>query len=96
MKYLDVGGGLGGRLRRLADQLPRQSMNYRIAGVRQRRGRGDQEACDEAGIAASRHHHRDRPRDGRHHSVLVFDILDVHELLAGEAPAAGAERPSIR
>jgi arginine decarboxylase len=85
LKFLDVGGGLGvdydGSSTNWAS-----STNYTMQEYANDVVATVQEACEEAGI--------DHPdilsESGRalvaHHSVLVFNILDVNQVLGGQAP----------
>ncbi len=85
LKFFDAGGGLGvdydGSSTNWASSTNYTTQEYAndiVASV--------QEACENAGIA-----HPDLiTESGRalvaHHSVLVFNILDVNEVLAGQSP----------
>ena len=85
LKFLDVGGGLGvdydGSSTNWAS-----STNYTMQEYANDVVATVQEACEEAKIA----HPDILSESGRalvaHHSVLVFDILDVNQVLAGQSP----------
>jgi arginine decarboxylase len=95
LKFLDVGGGLGvdydGSSTNWAS-----STNYTMQEYANDVVATVQEACEEAGI--------DHPdilsESGRalvaHHSVLVFNILDVNQVLAGQSPLAMSRPPCTR
>jgi arginine decarboxylase len=83
---LDVGGGLGVDYDGSSTNF-HSSMNYTVQEYANDVVSSIQEACDEAGIA-----HPDIVTEaGRamvaHHSVLVFDVLGVHERSTGTKPA---------
>ena len=84
------------RLRRLADQLPLVD-ELLGAGVRQRRRR-----LDPGGLRRRKGvpHPDIVTESGRamvaHHSVLVFDVLGVHEMLSGKPPEPVAGRATTR
>jgi arginine decarboxylase len=95
LKFIDVGGGLG------VDYDGSQtnwssSTNYSVQEYANDVVGAVLDACNERGLP---------PPDivsesGRalvaHHSVLVFDVLDVNEVLGGNPPPAAGIRPSIR
>ena len=60
-EYMDVGGGLGRRLRRLTDQL-RVVHELHAAGIRQRRGVSRADRVRRSGRRASHHRVGERPR----------------------------------
>jgi arginine decarboxylase len=83
---LDVGGGLGVDYDGSSTNF-HSSMNYTVQEYANDVVSSIQEACDEAGIA-----HPDIVTEaGRamvaHHSVLIFDVLGVHERSTGAKPA---------
>jgi len=83
---LDVGGGLGVDYDGSSTNF-HSSMNYTVQEYANDVVSSIQEACDEAGIA-----HPDIVTEaGRamvaHHSVLIFDVLGVHERSTGTKPA---------
>jgi arginine decarboxylase len=85
LKIVDVGGGLGVDYDGSGTNF-HSSMNYSLQEYANDVVSFVQEACDEAGIA-----HPDIVTEaGRamvaHHSVLVFDVLGVNEIVSGERP----------
>ena len=85
MRFFDAGGGLGVDYDGSSTNWP-SSTNYTPQEYANDIVAGIQEACEAAELA-----HPDLiTESGRalvaHHSVLVFDILDVNEVLAGQAP----------
>ena len=96
LKFLDVGGGLGvdydGSSTNWAS-----STNYTMQEYANDVVSTVQEACEEAGIE----HPDILSESGRalvaHHSVLVFNILDVNQVLAGQSPpeVGATEHPVI-
>jgi arginine decarboxylase len=89
-RVLDVGGGLGVDYDGSNTNF-HSSMNYTVQEYANDVVSSIQEACDEAGIA-----HPDIVTEaGRamvaHHSVLIFDVLGVHERSSGTKPAAVEE-----
>jgi len=87
LSYLDVGGGLGVDYDGSSTNWP-SSTNYTMQEYANDVVATIQEACETAGIP----HPDILSESGRalvaHHSVLVFNILDVNEVLAGQAPPA--------
>jgi len=85
LKYLDVGGGLGVDYDGSSTNWP-SSTNYNMQEYANDVVATVQEACEAAGIP----HPDILSESGRalvaHHSVLVFNILDVNEVIAGQAP----------
>jgi arginine decarboxylase len=85
LKFIDVGGGLGVDYDGSSTNWS-SSTNYTMQEYANDVVATVQEACESAGI--------DHPdiisESGRalvaHHSVLVFNILDVNEVLAGQSP----------
>jgi arginine decarboxylase len=89
-RYIDVGGGLGVDYDGSQTNF-HSSMNYTLQEYANDVVAAVQEACDGAGIP-----HPDLiTESGRamvaHHSVLIFDVLGVHEILSGKAPEPLAE-----
>jgi arginine decarboxylase len=85
-RVLDVGGGLGVDYDGSSTNF-HSSMNYTVQEYANDVVSSIQEACDEAGVA-----HPDIVTEaGRamvaHHSVLIFDVLGVHERSSGTKPA---------
>ncbi len=85
LKIIDVGGGLGVDYDGSGTNF-HSSMNYSLQEYANDVVSFVQEACDEAGVA-----HPDLVTEaGRamvaHHSVLVFDVLGVNEIVSGERP----------
>jgi arginine decarboxylase len=85
LKIIDVGGGLGVDYDGSGTNF-HSSMNYSLQEYANDVVSFVQEACDEAGVA-----HPDIVTEaGRamvaHHSVLVFDVLGVNEIVSGERP----------
>jgi arginine decarboxylase len=87
LKFIDVGGGLGVDYDGSSTNWP-SSTNYTMQEYANDVVATVQEACETAGIQ----HPDILSESGRalvaHHSVLVFNILDVNEVLAGQAPPA--------
>ncbi|HEU5456859.1 MAG TPA: biosynthetic arginine decarboxylase, partial [Nocardioides sp.] len=87
LKYLDVGGGLGVDYDGSSTNWS-SSTNYTMQEYANDVVSTIQEACEAAGVP----HPDVLSESGRalvaHHSVLVFNILDVNEVLAGQAPPA--------
>lgn len=94
-KFMDVGGGLGVDYDGSQTNF-HSSMNYSMQEYANDVVASIQEACDERGVA-----HPDIVTEaGRamvaHHSVLLFDILGVNEMVSGTVPeAAGTEDPKV-
>ncbi|OGF16885.1 MAG: arginine decarboxylase [Candidatus Eisenbacteria bacterium RBG_16_71_46] len=95
LKFMDAGGGLGvdydGSSTNWAS-----STNYTMQEYANDVVAAIQEACETAGVP----HPDILTESGRalvaHHSVLVFNILDVNEVLAGQAPpAVVADEPQV-
>jgi arginine decarboxylase len=85
LKFLDAGGGLGVDYDGSSTNW-HSSTNYTMQEYANDVVAAIQEACEAEGIA----HPDIVTESGRalvaHHSVLVFDILDANEVLAGQAP----------
>ncbi len=85
LKFLDVGGGLGVDYDGSSTNWS-SSTNYTMQEYANDVVSAVQEACETAGIP----HPDILSESGRalvaHHSVLVFNILDVNEVIAGQAP----------
>ena len=84
-RYIDVGGGLGVDYDGSQTNF-HSSMNYSVQEYANDVVASIQEACDSKGIP-----HPDIVTEaGRamvaHHSVLIFDVLGVHEMLSGKPP----------
>jgi arginine decarboxylase len=84
-RYLDVGGGLGVDYDGSQTNF-HSSMNYTVQEYANDVVASIQEACDSKGIP-----HPDIVTEaGRamvaHHSMLIFDVLGVHEMLSGRPP----------
>ncbi len=84
-RYIDVGGGLGVDYDGSQTNF-HSSMNYSVQEYANDVVASIQEACDSKGVP-----HPDIVTEaGRamvaHHSVLIFDILGVHEMLSGKPP----------
>ncbi len=84
-RYVDVGGGLGVDYDGSQTNF-HSSMNYSVQEYANDVVASIQEACDSKGIP-----HPDVVTEaGRamvaHHSVLIFDVLGVHEMLSGKPP----------
>ena len=84
-RFVDVGGGLGVDYDGSSTNF-HSSMNYSVQEYANDVVAFIQEACDARGVP-----HPDIVTEaGRamvaHHSVLVFDVLGVHEMLSGKAP----------
>jgi len=87
LRYLDVGGGLGVDYDGSSTNF-HSSMNYSVQEYANDVVASIQEACDAQGVP-----HPDIVTEaGRamvaHHSVLIFDVLGVHEMLSGKPPDA--------
>jgi arginine decarboxylase len=85
LKYIDVGGGLGVDYDGSQTNF-HSSMNYSVQEYANDVVASIQEACDAKSIP-----HPDIVTEaGRamvaHHSVLIFDVLGVHEMLSGKKP----------
>lgn len=85
LRYIDVGGGLGVDYDGSQTNF-HSSMNYSVQEYANDVVASIQEACDSKSIP-----HPDIVTEaGRamvaHHSVLIFDILGVHEMLSGKPP----------
>jgi arginine decarboxylase len=97
LKFMDVGGGLGVDYDGSSTNWP-SSTNYTMQEYANDVVATIQEACESAGIP----HPDILSESGRalvaHHSVLVFNILDVNEVLAGQSPPAvdASEHPVIQ
>ena len=85
LRFLDAGGGLGVDYDGSSTNWP-SSVNYTMQEYANDVVAAIQEACETAGVP----HPDILTESGRglvaHHSVLVFNILDVNEVLAGQAP----------
>ena len=85
LKFLDVGGGLGVDYDGSSTNWP-SSTNYTMQEYANDVVAAIQDACETAKVP----HPDIITESGRalvaHHSVLVFNILDVNEVLAGQAP----------
>jgi arginine decarboxylase len=85
LRFLDAGGGLGVDYDGSSTNWP-SSVNYTMQEYANDIVAAIQEACETAGVP----HPDIITESGRglvaHHSVLVFNILDVNEVLAGQAP----------
>jgi arginine decarboxylase len=85
LKFLDAGGGLGVDYDGSSTNW-QSSTNYTMQEYANDVVTAIQDACETAGIP----HPDILTESGRalvaHHSVLVFNILDVNEVLAGQAP----------
>ena len=85
LRYIDVGGGLGVDYDGSSTNF-HSSMNYSVQEYANDVVAFVQEACDARGVP----HPDIVTESGRamvaHHSVLVFDVLGVHEMLTGKAP----------
>jgi arginine decarboxylase len=85
LKFLDAGGGLGVDYDGSSTNW-HSSVNYNMQEYANDVVATIQDACETAGIA----HPDIITESGRalvaHHSVLVFNILDVNEVLAGQSP----------
>ena len=84
-RFIDVGGGLGVDYDGSQTNF-HSSMNYSVQEYANDVVASIQEACDSKGIP-----HPDVVTEaGRamvaHHSVLIFDVLGVHEMLSGKPP----------
>ena len=84
-RFIDVGGGLGVDYDGSQTNF-HSSMNYSVQEYANDVVASIQEACDSKGIP-----HPDVVTEaGRamvaHHSVLIFDVLGVHEMLSGKQP----------
>jgi arginine decarboxylase len=96
LKFMDVGGGLGVDYDGSSTNWS-SSTNYTMQEYANDVVGTIHEACDAAGIP----HPDILSESGRalvaHHSVLVFNILDVNQVLAGQAPppVAASEHPVI-
>jgi arginine decarboxylase len=88
--FIDVGGGLGVDYDGSQTNF-HSSMNYTVQEYANDVVASIQEACDEKGIA----HPDIVTESGRamvaHHSMLVFDVLGVHETLPGKPPLPVSE-----
>jgi arginine decarboxylase len=94
-RFMDVGGGLGVDYDGSQTNF-HSSMNYSMQEYANDVVASIQEACDERGVA-----HPDIVTEaGRamvaHHSVLLFDILGVNEMISGAVPeAAGPDEHKV-
>ncbi len=90
MRYVDVGGGLGIDYDGSQTNF-HSSMNYSVQEYANDVVASIQEACDAENIP----HPHIVTESGRamtaHHSVLVFDVLGVHEMIQGKPPEPVAE-----
>jgi arginine decarboxylase len=97
LKFMDAGGGLGVDYDGSSTNW-QSSTNYTMQEYANDVVAPIQDACEAAGIP----HPDIITESGRalvaHHSVLVFDVLDVNEVLAGQAPPKvdKKEHPVIR
>ncbi len=84
-RYIDVGGGLGVDYDGSSTNF-HSSMNYSVQEYANDVVASIQEACDSQNVP----HPHIVTEAGRamvaHHSVLVFNVLGVHEMLSGKAP----------
>jgi arginine decarboxylase len=85
LRYIDVGGGLGVVYDGSSTNF-HSSMNYSVQEYANDVVAFVQEACDARGVP-----HPDIVTEGgramvAHHSVLIFDVLGVHEMLSGKTP----------
>ena len=89
-RILDVGGGLGVDYDGSQTNF-HSSMNYSVQEYANDVVAAVQEACDDAQVP----HPDIVTESGRamtaHHSVLIFDVLGVHEMLTGKPPAPVSE-----
>ena len=90
-RYLDVGGGLGVDYDGSQTNF-HSSMNYSVQEYANDVVASIQEACDKENIP-----HPDIVTEaGRamvaHHSVLIFDVLGVHEMVTGKPPEPVSEK----
>jgi len=87
LKFMDVGGGLGVDYDGSSTNWP-SSTNYTMQEYANDVVSSLQEACEAAGVP----HPDILSESGRalvaHHSVLVFNILDVNQVVAGQTPPA--------
>ena len=90
MRYVDVGGGLGIDYDGSQTNF-HSSMNYSVQEYANDVVASIQEACDAENIP----HPHIVTESGRamtaHHSVLIFDVLGVHEMIQGKPPEPVAE-----
>jgi len=95
LKFLDAGGGLGVDYDGSSTNWS-SSTNYTVQEYANDVVAAIQDACETAGLA----HPDIITESGRalvaHHSVLVFNILDVNEVLAGQSPPpVDAKEPPV-
>ena len=95
LRFLDAGGGLGVDYDGSSTNWP-SSTNYTMQEYANDVVAAIQEACETAGVP----HPDIITESGRglvaHHSVLVFNILDVNEVLAGQAaPRVDKKEPPV-
>ena len=87
---LDVGGGLAVDYDGSSSQF-QSSMNYSLQEYANDVVAFVQEACDDAGVPCPDIVTESGRAMVAHHSVLVFDVLEVNQMLSGESPESVAE-----